>query len=525
MTYNLLREKWLPVIRKDGSHDRIAPWEITDGNSPIIDLMPPRADFRAALLEFLIGLMQTAYAPEQEKDWRELLKKPPLNKDLKAAMQAHEPYFNLLGDHPRFMQDLIMSNADKPSENGIAALLMDSPGANTLKQNTDFFVKRGRVDSLCPSCAAMALFTLQAFAPSGGKGHRTSLRGGGPLSTLVQGKTLWEKIWSNVLPVSFKNVTVAPEGDLLKGNVYPWAAPTKTSEKGEETHPEDVHFLHAYWGMPRRIILKDSSSNEPCSLCGNESETGVATYLTRPSGYNYGPTWIHPLTPYRFQTGNSPLSIKGQSNISGYNHWLGLAYGQPETFGSKNQSSVQPALCVAHARNNLDDVCINVAGFDMDNMKPLQWCEHTFPVFKTEDNDLFRETVDSMVQAASKIRSNLVVAIKDALVNEAGKNQAKVDKSFFTNASNAFWGNTESRFYCLAAKLAKVVEYDESVALLEDWGTHIQTVANNLFHEHVMSLQIPPERFERYVEAGSKMRKFNYSYLIKAGLLIKGDSK
>ncbi|MGG2362666.1 type I-E CRISPR-associated protein Cse1/CasA, partial [Salmonella enterica] len=82
-------------------------------------------------------------------------------------------------------------------------LLIESPGANTLKKNLDHFVRRGRVEVLAPAAAAMALFTLQTFAPSGGAGHRTSLRGGGPLTTLVRPGTvaglsdaLWPLLWA-----------------------------------------------------------------------------------------------------------------------------------------------------------------------------------------------------------------------------------------------------------------------------------------------------------------------------------------
>ncbi|WP_415712683.1 type I-E CRISPR-associated protein Cse1/CasA, partial [Maridesulfovibrio sp.] len=171
-----------------------------------------------------------------------------------------------------------------------------------------FFNKRGNINALCPACAAMSLFALQAFAPAGGQGQRTSLRGGGPLSTLVKGgelddlkvgSTLWEKVWLNVLPLSNKDAYSLPPEAEIPGNVFPWAAPTRTSEKSELTTPEDVHPLHIYWAMPRRIVLEEATEHCTCSICGAESDVSVLSYLTRPSGYNYSDTWNHPLTPYR----------------------------------------------------------------------------------------------------------------------------------------------------------------------------------------------------------------------------------
>ena len=67
----------------------------------------------------------------------------------------------------------------------VGALLIDTPGANALRKNTDLFVKRGRIEVLSRAAAAIGLFTLSAYAPAGGAGIRTSLRGGGPLTTLL----------------------------------------------------------------------------------------------------------------------------------------------------------------------------------------------------------------------------------------------------------------------------------------------------------------------------------------------------
>lgn len=527
-----MREKWLPVIRADGSHDRIAPYEIVGGDSPPVDLVPTRPDFRAALMEFLIGLVQTVFPPDQEKDWQDGLLNSPTQDELRSAMLAHEAYFNLFGQRPRFMQDLTMSEKDKPARNNVSALLIDAPGGNTLKQNTDFFNKRGQVESICPDCAAMSLLTLQSFAPAGGKGHRTSLRGGGPLSTLVMGgelddlkvgPTLWEKVWLNVLPLSSSDAYKLPPEAEIPGNVFPWAAPTRTSENSELTTPEDVHPLHIYWSMPRRIVLEEASEPCSCSICGIESGVSVSSYLTRPSGYNYSDTWSHPLTPYRVQTGKPSLSVKGQANISAYNHWLGIVYGQLDDGGKK--SRMVPAACVRHVGGELYDAEISVAGFDMDNMKAVQWCEHEFPFHRIEDDGLFRENIERMVVAADKVRSNLVGAVKDALVNDAGKNQAKVDKSYFANVGASFWAATSTRFYELASELAQTCDDERISELLDSWGRHIHSRSGKLFQEYVMSSHIPPERYGRYVGAGQKMGAFNYSYLTKNGLIKKGDSK
>ena len=73
MAFNLIREHWIPVERRSGERESIAPWQITDGleHSPIVSLAAPRPDFNGALIQFLIGLLQTLSPPEDEDDWED----------------------------------------------------------------------------------------------------------------------------------------------------------------------------------------------------------------------------------------------------------------------------------------------------------------------------------------------------------------------------------------------------------------------------------------------------------------------
>src|SRR5690606_17995322 len=160
---------------------------------------------------FLIGLVQTAWVLGGKAwDREQMLVVPPAPEDLADAFAPWVHAFELDGEGPRFMQDLTLSAADKPAENGVAALLIESPGEQASERNTDHFIKRDQAGSMCVHCAAMALFTLMTNAPSGGAGHRTSLRGGGPLTTVLLYQpdhdydpdapqpALWRDIASNV---------------------------------------------------------------------------------------------------------------------------------------------------------------------------------------------------------------------------------------------------------------------------------------------------------------------------------------
>ena len=144
MEFNLMEERWIPIRRKSGREEQIAPWEITDfhESDPVISLNAPRPDFNGALIQFLIGLVQTVTPPEDEDEWENLFDKPPSPHDLKKSFETVKHAFNLGGNGARFMQDF---DEIKTVPQNISGLLIDSPGENTLKNNADHFIKRGNI--------------------------------------------------------------------------------------------------------------------------------------------------------------------------------------------------------------------------------------------------------------------------------------------------------------------------------------------------------------------------------------------
>ena len=71
------------------------------------DVDAPRADFRGAIYQLLIGLLQARLVPDTRKDWPQLYHSPPTPEALQAALADWLPAFTLSPDSgPAFMQDL-----------------------------------------------------------------------------------------------------------------------------------------------------------------------------------------------------------------------------------------------------------------------------------------------------------------------------------------------------------------------------------------------------------------------------------
>ena len=231
---NLIHDAWIPAVRRDGMRGYIAPWQIGTDSNPVTDLSAPRADFQGALHEFLIGLLQTAFAPQDEEEWEERWHQPPSGKELAAAFGRLAEAFELDNENgPAFLQDYELP--DDAESWSIRKLLIDYAGS------PEVFVKPESITGLCDRCVAAALYASQAYSPAGGRGHRTGLRGSGPLTTLLRTggsdrHALWQDLWLNVLAsdrVQGSNAELSP-------SVFPWLGPTHVSPNGEFVNPFDV---------------------------------------------------------------------------------------------------------------------------------------------------------------------------------------------------------------------------------------------------------------------------------------------
>lgn len=513
MTLNLIEDRWMPVRRRGGNTEKITPWEISLGleDDPIIGATAPRADFKGAIYQFLIGLLQTAFAPEDEEDWEEYWVNPPTSESLRKAFEAYRDAFEIDANGPAFMQDFDLPEGEAK---GIAALLIEAPGGKTLRDNLAHFVKDGLVVRMSPHWAALALFTLQINAPSGGAGHRTGLRGGGPLTTLIlppehtHHDSLWHKLWLNVL--TQEDMVNLAEGAITNNPaaIFPWLAPTRTSErKGGETYPVNGHPLQMYWPMPRRIrlVVKNNTAGV-CDLSGEQSDTLVTIFRTKNYGVNYEGDWRHPFTPYSVDPAKGALSLKPQPGGISYRHWLGLVL-------EDDQNHKQPAKVVQIYNDRRRKLIrgdfqplLWAFGYDMDNMKARCWYESTLPVYAIPQilRQQIQYRVALMIGASAEVVKNLRHAIKTAWFSRPEK--AKGDLSFL---DFSFWQSTEAAFYRTVKINLQALERDRNAEpSLCDWKTTVSRQALTLFDHYALSSGNVDGDLKRIVKARSELEKW-----------------
>lgn len=486
---NLVQDPWLPFKLIDGTEQTLPISAIA--RADVVDFALPRADFQGAAYQFVIGLLQTVFAPKNALKWHELYGQPPEQIALQTAFDTAAHAFNCTGDGPLFMQDIDQLLEAKSTT--VAGLLIEAPGGNGLKLNTDHFVKRGIGAVMSLEMANIALFTLQINAPSGGQGHRTGLRGGGPLTTLVLPQTsqagLWQKLWLNVINREF---WIYEDPDVNSESVFPWLGQTKTSEKkGSEVYASNVHPLQMYWAMPRRIRLEVEVTDNPCALTGEQTEYSVTHYRTQNYGTNYSGKWLHPLTAYKWNPNKpdeEPLSAKGQPGGVSYKIWDALTL-------TSNDSGQECAQVVSHYYR----VCYDfpemqseiprlwVSGYDMDNMKARGWYSTSMPLFVLDPED--QEDILRSVKSLHKLCGDALwycrTQVKSAWFEKPG--DIKGDMTF---VDQAFWQQTESAFFTAVQHIIENTaqgEYCLSPEQAKNWLRNLQRSVMDIFDEYALS--------------------------------------
>jgi len=537
---NLITDRWIPVIRKDSAQEddthkddtnTIVPWQIAEAENPVIEIKATRPDFQGALYQFLIGLLQTCFAPEDEDEWLERWKDPPQPDELEAAFDKVKDAFELDNqDGPAFMQEHPdPDNHDKVFEEvewlPVEDLIGGALSSNTRKDNKDLFVKTKQIEVVSPYWAALALFNLQITGVLAWGQHRVGLRGNAPLTTLImpadfKQSSLWKKLWLNV--IYREDIDLIP-GDPAKKNrsdIFPWMGKTRTSPNKEPTSPSDANPLQHYWAMPRRICLKVEPVKGKCDLSGKDIEKGVKFYKRVPDGVYYTNGWVHPLTPYtRKDKGQFPKPIEGKHASEGFRQWVSLNYDE---YADENSRKTRwgRALVVKHyyeEKPRINDTRLWCFGYDATNANVKCWYESSMPTFQVpNDNvDALKDHVSDALQLAYQIveelRSSLIRAWFKPQTDSNGKqNWEHVKKainkaghlSTYNNIECEYWESLEKAF---SAMLGELITYGQTpgkpLHIYVQWVKAIQNHCLNYFDRNALGEAVDEIDLKRVVEA------------------------
>jgi len=524
-SFNLLFDPWIPVRRKSGVIESIAPWQVCDTADPPLAVVGAKADFTVAYYEFLIGLFQTAMPPSNDRAWAIQYEKPPTEQALSETFGKLRPAFELMNGDFRFMQE---HGPALSAEKRVEQLWLEAPGDNTIKLNKDFFIKRQENVSLAPEAAAITLFTRQTYDNGFGGGYRGALRGPAPLVTLVMGETLWETIWLNILPrdeFGLTNTEVQPNDP----RVFPWMGPTKTSEKGTlPTFQNEVHPFHVFWGMPNRLQLVFEETESECAVTGKPGGVQAVGILAQQFGYNYEGGFNHTLSPWVERDG--VIDFRRGRSLTGAGGTY-RSYGEL-VFGGGASSS--PAKVVSHFYKRGESVdlgrrTILCAGYDVSQANARGFVQMDMPLFPLEKKEVeeLQTEINRLTKAADYTESCAREAIRRALYGKAtssGKNwswkltdDSMFKKTFAEQIRLEFWRSTESEFYEMLGRILKSIKAEtETEKHRRDWLSILRKEAFRIFDSAANGSDFQAANPKSIVLARNELLKFlskNYEHL------------
>ncbi|MEP6835389.1 MAG: type I-E CRISPR-associated protein Cse1/CasA [Gemmatimonas sp.] len=518
MTLDLANASWIAWQRRSGAVEWGPVSLLTDqhdGPDPVIGISAARPDIEAALLEFLIGLLSWILKPADESDWRKYWHNPPTPHELQQAISALGPIFLLdNGDGPAFLQDFSPLDLASQEVLPIDRLAIDSPGEQGIEHNKTLFVKPGRFKSVSRAVAAQLILAMQTYAPEGGRGNRASMRGGGPLTTIVDPRRegngygpdqqpLWHVLWINVETVDDLHSRAPREANVQQfqtETILPWVACTVSSVGNRALRPISAHPLQAYFGMPRRLRLEYGSAGT-CDVSGAHDERLVIGFRQRNYGVKYE-QWRHPLSPYYFDKTEWRAVHPQQSGLT-WRDWPG--YSVPS-----NTSDHEIAATVVRAIRRLQNLeqygayRIHAFGYDTASAKIRAWVSAIRPAFVLADQSHYEHLADlskNLVEATSIMAFVVTASIKRVwFESDDIKGELNVPRQ-------QLWDRTEAAFFkTIQSAIDNGFTPEARSNALRSFLTPLKDAAREIFDEACGVSSLPIDSLSRYAGAELSLR-------------------
>lgn len=395
---NLLTEAWIPVRPLPAG----APEKITLRRLLCEDekweLSLPRDDMELAALQMLICMAQVFFIPKDTEELKQRITAPLSSEAFEAGCAPYKEWFRLDHQDFPFMQ---VRGVKAKDPTPMDKLLAGVTGAT----NSCFVNEPGLGACLCGGCAAVALFNQANNAPGFGGGFKGSLRGGAPVTTLVQGDHLRQTIWLNVLD---ENHVVAelPWHRQTMGQSPTWVEPIKA---GATIPAQTIGLLRGLFWQPAHIELLSPDGEQPCSCCGLVEKGVYRGFNKAKFNYTVIDLWPHPHGARITTVKNGVPESKFVSFTTTAPAWTQLSRFVVQRQAEGREAGQEPAAVVRQAQGFLRNLRLNVGGYRNNQASILERRHET--IFLNDGWSNRSSVVHDLVGQACGYR--------DALMNKA----------------------------------------------------------------------------------------------------------
>ncbi len=337
---NLLTDQWIPVRPlPTGMPEKISLRRLLCGDGTW-ELCLPRDDMELASLQLVVCLAQILFTPADAQTLKQLIAAHLSENEFHDGCEQFKTWFWV--DHPDhpFMQ---IRGVKAKEATHMDKLLAGLTGAT----NSCFVNQSGLGECLCPGCAAIALFNQASCVPGFGGGFKAGLRGGTPITTLVQGKHLRQTIWLNVLSKEKLMNDIPWHSDTMHQKPT-WVEPIKT---GEKIAAEQIGLMRGLLWQPAHIELLPPTEKGICSCCGCQTEEAYRAFKKAKFNFSVNGIWPHPHTPRISFVRKGQIEEKFAAFKTSAPAWTQLSrFVVQQQIDDSNKEGQQPAAVIRQAK-------------------------------------------------------------------------------------------------------------------------------------------------------------------------------
>lgn len=492
---DLLQDKWIPVRPLNGGASQAINLEELLCSNEHWLLSLPRDDMELAALQLLICLVQVSWIPEDEQALQGYVTKPLTKDAFRQGIAKWRDTFCL--DHPEhpFMQ---VKGVDAKEPTGMDKLLAGLTGAT----NCTFINEPGQGEALCGGCTAIALFNQANNAPSFGGGFKSGLRGGSPVTTLVQAvdarfTDLRTTIWLNVLT---RPSLVILMGDELQLSQLPtWQQPIVA---GASIAAANIGLVRGLFWQPDHIELCLAIGAGQCSGCGQHADKRYSGFFKAKFNFTVNGTWPHPHSPRLFQVKKGETQEKFLAFTTSAPSWTQLSRVlvrlQPEKGDAQLPAAVvtQCAKIFRHAKTQLI-----VGGYRNNQASILERRHEVMAINQGWQNS------PEIIEAVVQIGLNYKTALRKALYTFV----EGIKTSEIKGAGVAVHEVAERQYYrqseLLIPDLLATLNFAEPIAPLDALRSQLQQLCTELFEQVTAPYQHHPKLVRVLAVARRSLRK------------------
>jgi len=492
---NLLTDHWIPVRPINGGVPQTITLErLLCGDKHWL-LSLPRDDMELAALQLLICLVQVSWIPENEQALHSYVTKPLSTDAFRHGINKWQDTFCLdHSEHP-FMQ---VKGVDAKEPTGMDKLLAGLTGAT----NCTFINEPGQGDALCGGCTAIALFNQANNAPSFGGGFKSGLRGGSPITTLVQAvdsrfTDLRTTIWLNVLTQSS---LVTLMGDELQLSQLPtWQQPIVA---GASIAAANIGLVRGLFWQPDHIELCPAIGVGQCTGCGQHVDQRYSGFFKAKFNFTVDGTWPHPHSPRLLQVKKGETQEKFLAFTTSAPSWTQLSRVlvklQPEKGDAQLPAAVvnQCGKIFRHAKTQL------IVGGYRNNQASILERRHEVMTINQGWQD-YSEVIEAVVQ----IGLNYKTALRKSLYTFV----EGVKTSEIKGAGVAVHELAERQYYrqseLVIPDLLATLNFAEPLTQLDTLRNQLQQLCNALFEQVTAPYQHHPKLVRTLAVARKSLRK------------------